>query len=431
MQNSTRIGQIAEWISAGQVVILLLASPLFLFPRPIFAPVFLLLPSLWLIRRKREGHFFPRTPVDWPILGLLAMALLGVWATPDFASSYRKIVGLIYGATLYYALVDWGRRRRNLPRLVLLVVILGGGAALLGLLGTQWGVKLPVMRDLRPHLPRVITGLPDAEEGFNPNQVTGALTLFLPLQVALLVGLASETHTPKTRRILLGLALAASLILTGLTVLLAQSRAAWAWLAFGLVGMGAIALKRLRPLFLILLLVGAAILLLAGPVGVGEWLVTQGLMTQSGETSLEGRLELWSRGLWAVADFPLTGTGMNLFRRLVWRLYPLFHFATGRDMGHAHNAFIQAALDLGLPGLISYLALLGGTLAAGWRAYRRSQDRFTRLAALGGAVGLAVNALWGLTDAIALGAKHGFLWWAVLAVVVTAFLHGAQEEAAP
>jgi len=165
-----------------------------------------------------------------------------------------------------------------------------------------------------------------------------------------------------------------------------------------------------------------------GPVGVTEWLVQQGAMTGTGEVSWAGRVELWSRALYAIADFPFTGTGMNMFRRVVWLLYPLFVIPPGQDIGHAHNAFLQVALDLGLPGLICYLALLGATLVVGWQSYRQSCHRVTRMAVLGGTVGLAVHAVWGMVDAVALGAKQGFLWWAMLALIVATAI---QDEALP
>jgi O-antigen ligase len=160
---------------------------------------------------------------------------------------------------------------------------------------------------------------------------------------------------------------------------------------------------------------------------VGEWLVQQGWMLNAGAVSWSARLELWSRGLWAIADFPLTGTGLNMFRRMVWQLYPLFHFEYGKDIGHAHQTFLQVALDLGLPALVSYLALATGALVAGWHTYRESPRRLTRSIALGGLVGLVAHLAWGFTDAVALGAKQGFLWWAVVALIAAAATQSMLE----
>jgi putative inorganic carbon (HCO3(-)) transporter len=73
--------------------------------------------------------------------------------------------------------------------------------------------------------------------------------------------------------------------------------------------------------------------------------------------------------------------------------------------------FLQTALDVGLPGLIAYLALLLVATALCWRLYRHGGKVEASLA-VGLWASLAATHLFGLTDAIALGAKVGvFLWW--------------------
>lgn len=423
MHDDGVIGRAARTITRWQLPILLLASPLFLFARPSLTPALVLLPLLWLARLRARGHIVPRTALDWPILGLLIMVLASILVTPDLPFSLGKIVGVLYGAALFYAVADLGERPAGVLVPALVVAGLGAAAALLSLVGTAWASKWTPLQPLISALPEVIQGLPLAgnEAGFNPNQVSGALIMFLPLQLTLLAGLSRRSLPALSRgqRLALLAALGVGLLVTAAVILLAQSRAAWAALALGLLILGAIAIRPLRPVLILLLAAGLVALLLMGPVELGRWLVEQGLMVESGETSWAGRVELWSRGLWGIADYPLTGMGMNMFRRSVWDLYPLFEFPPGYDVGHAHNLYLQAALDLGLPGLICYLALMGGGVALGWQSYRRSPERLARLVGLGAAAGLAIHGLWGLTDIVALGAKQGFLWWAVLALLTT------------
>ena len=42
--------------------------------------------------------------------------------------------------------------------------------------------------------------------------------------------------------------------------------------------------------------------------------------------------------------------------------------------GHAHNIFLQVALDLGVPGLVAFLWLLFGVGHAAFKAFRRCSD---------------------------------------------------------
>jgi putative inorganic carbon (HCO3(-)) transporter len=116
---------------------------------------------------------------------------------------------------------------------------------------------------------------------------------------------------------------------------------------------------------------------------------------------------VWRWALQAVTDFPLTGIGLGTFRVAVHRLYPI---ATpiDYDISHAHNVFLQVALDIGLPGLVAYLGLLGGGVWLGCRVARKSvQLRPVAIGFVAGIIGLHV---YGLTDCPALGAKpwiHG------------------------
>ncbi len=422
------LDRITRWLSAGELVILLLAGPLFLLIRPSFAPLLLLLPLLWIARYHSRGYFVPRTPVDWPVLGLMAMALFSTWVTPDFSFSFRKVAGLVYGVAVFYAIAEWGERRRDIQSTAALVGGLGCGAAALALLGTEWVVKLPVLDRIISRLPAVIRGMPGAETGFNPNQVSGALIMFLPVQVVLLWGAVSESKARGGRHLWLAVGSGLALALTSSVILIAQSRAAWAALLVGLLGMCAIEFKRFRLFLALSFVVCVVIVALLWPTGAGTWLAQQAWTVSPGETSWAARVELWTHGLWTIADLPLTGTGMNIFRRMAGSSFPLFHFEYGRDIGHSHQAYVQVALDLGLPGLVFYLALLFGVIAAGWQCFRRCGDSFARHMALAGVTGVVIHAIWGFADAIALGAKQSFLWWSMLALVATIVIRDRRAD---
>jgi O-antigen ligase len=127
------------------------------------------------------------------------------------------------------------------------------------------------------------------------------------------------------------------------------------------------------------------------------------------------RVEIWSHGVWAIKDVPLTGLGMNVFRTGVHILYPTFQSRAGYNLGHAHNELLQAALDLGLPGLVGLLAVYAG--AFGMLIPSIRSRGVWRLLALGLFGGLLAHFLFGITDAVALGAKPGFLFWWLLGMV--------------
>jgi O-antigen ligase len=132
------------------------------------------------------------------------------------------------------------------------------------------------------------------------------------------------------------------------------------------------------------------------------------------------RLELWSRAVNGIEDFPMTGMGMNTFRRVMPVVYPTSTSSPDLDVAHAHNALLQAALDVGLPGLVAYLAIWFGIAHLLWRVHRDGGPR-DRLLAGGLGAGMLAYFLFGTADTIALGAKLGIFFWVALALITSMY----------
>ena len=95
----------------------------------------------------------------------------------------------------------------------------------------------------------------------------------------------------------------------------------------------------------------------------------------------------------------------------------------GRDgrHHHAHDKFLQAAVALGFPGLVAFLAIY---LASAWSLLAvicRGTNSFRCAVALGVAVGLASHAVYGLTEAVLFGTKPSFVWWLLLGLGMAIF----------
>src|SRR5437870_1370568 len=99
---------VAEWIVRRELLWLALLSPLFLFPSKGWALVVGVLPVLWIARYIARGRYLPRTPLDWPIALLAAMVPVSLFATFSIEYSLGKVLGLLFGIALYYALIEVG-----------------------------------------------------------------------------------------------------------------------------------------------------------------------------------------------------------------------------------------------------------------------------------------------------------------------------------
>jgi len=95
---------------------------------------------------------------------------------------------------------------------------------------------------------------------------------------------------------------------------------------------------------------------------------------------------------------------------------------------HAHNELLQVAIDLGIPGLVAYIALWAGFIRTTWRVYTWSPDEQTRRLVLGIAAGLLAHQIFGLTDAFMLGTKPGIVMWILMGIITGIYLNLAPVQ---
>ena len=413
--------RISTSVAAAELSILILISPALLFPTPARMLVVLVVPVMWLCVRHASGHTIPPTPLNAALLLLLVMVGVSLLVTFDVRFSLGKVAGVVLGALVFWAVSRWVTTPWRLAAATIAFLLCGGALAVIGLLGTNWFTKFPMFAAIINRLPRTIRGLPGAESGFQPNGVAGCLVLFVPLQVALLAGAGRRAFAALHRGTRATSALTAVqwllLALTTGTLVLTQSRGAWVGCAIASAAFLGWFGRRTRAVLLV-----AAVACVVWAVVVGPQQLLNMTISQSGPGmagNVSGRVELWSRALYGISDFPFTGMGMNTFRKVMPVLYPTFLTSPDFDVAHAHNQLLQAALDVGIPGLIAYLAMWPISAALLVRVYRRSPDPGYRTMAGGLGAGLIAQFSFGMTDAISLGSKPGVLFWFMLALIVS------------
>jgi len=94
-------------------------------------------------------------------------------------------------------------------------------------------------------------------------------------------------------------------------------------------------------------------------------------------TSEEGRVQIWERGLGYMADHPVFGLGLRNFQVAEGTISAQARRAErglGVRWGAAHNTFVQAGAELGVPGLLLFVALLVHAFVGLSRAARRFRN---------------------------------------------------------
>jgi putative inorganic carbon (HCO3(-)) transporter len=406
-----------QYWSWGSLFVLLLIAPLLLFPSGWRLLALLVLPIVWIGNRVLTGHFVPRTPYDGIMLCLLLMVLVSLYATYDMAASLPKITGVLLGISVFYGIVNVVDTPKHFNWILVVTLLIVAAFSGLVLVGTNWGRKILLLEQIGALLPALVRGLPGADAGFHPAEVGGALTWIIFLPMTAFIGLWAQRRSLSVVAVLIGLGILNGLLIMALV--LTQSRSAWLGFAAGTVLILWLLGRGGR-----IILVGVVAVRLISAVLLGPDRLWPGNSSQSlgGELGavftpgLSDRVEIWARAVYGLQDFSFTGMGLGTFRYVMPVLYPLFTVSPDVDLGHAHNEWLQAGVDLGLIGLIAFVALQGLSLVLAYQAFHLPLPTLAHWLMAGVLAGLIAHSVFGLTDAVALGAKPGIFFWLLVAL---------------
>jgi hypothetical protein len=109
------------------------------------------------------------------------------------------------------------------------------------------------------------------------------------------------------------------------------------------------------------------------------------------ERSWTPRAIMWKGAIQMWLDNPVLGAGPGSYRVLfpLYRSPDYFLHRINNVTQYSHNWALDILAEVGLLGLLSYLAYLGAIFVLGWRAIRTCEDHTMRVAVIGYLVGLA------------------------------------------
>jgi len=144
--------------------------------------------------------------------------------------------------------------------------------------------------------------------------------------------------------------------------------------------------------------------------------------------SVDGRLEVWQRAVYMLQDFPFTGIGLGMFSKVAPILYPFFLVGPDASIPHAHNIYLEAGVDLGLPGLVAFIAFLTGMFAVAIQSVRSARGSELEPIAVGLFGGQIVYVVHGLFDAITFSSRPATVIWLVFGLTVAIWLKVADRS---
>lgn len=393
------------------------------------------------------GRLWSYTPMDMWLIALLVLGVLNTLHAPYEARGIRMLMRPALGIWLMIYLTEQARLGRSMrvPFVVMIAVSIMIGWIALG--ATSWTTKSDLFTSITDSFTRIEFF---AVGTFNPNEIGGVMAWLAPLMMGVALYFTTPKDTSSTPDDLtpphrlrgggwgVGLPWLLALIAFTLLILalfLGQSRSALIGVILALLGLALFATPTPRWR---MIAVAGVIALTALQIGVFFNLfptssdsnstgANTGVSTRD-ERTVGQRFDIWESAFAIVADYPLTGGGMNSFR-WIRQLYPVRgfnmpHDATEYDpnypqrtIPHVHNEVIQIMTDMGIPALLVFIGWHLTLLYMLWFAWHKG-DRRTQIASYAIGAGLLAHAVYGMMDAIPLWDRFSFVYWLMVGLAV-------------
>ena len=217
------------------------------------------------------------------------------------------------------------------------------------------------------------------------------------LLAALLLGLIfASAYTTLNRTVWIGLSV--QFLLLGCLLLLRAGRG----------GVPVSARAKLAVATVGLIAVGTSAAMVIGVQAEREAMATARAMER------DVRLVLWPEIASRIAERPLTGYGFG--RGLMNDTLRAKFGSLDINLWHAHNLVLEAALQLGVPGVLLLLLLLGALVREGWRYAMGNEDLSAAcgMALIGVVAGMVVR---NMTDSL-FGRQNALLFWGITGVLL-------------
>ena len=398
---------------------------LYLLPIGIAVP-FLLFPNTWtpiafigiivcgcayIISAK---HRLVHTPLTAPIMLLLAAASLGRLIAVDSTLADNRFWNIVLQCLAFFLIAQLAGHVITLHRLITLLLMSMLLVEFVAFFGADWSIVRLIDLPIYHFLPNLIPPLPNSGTTamglINPRPVGGTAGFIVPFAA----GCALWPAFGRMRWLALLVALLGSAIallsqapmgilavVGGLLILawLHERRLLRAYLAIGSLSIVA------SSLFLNWRSIREMLIDVNHPLGIAVLL----------------RVDMWRQAVAMLHDMPFTGIGLNNYPVILTYFYP--GYLLGPEP-HAHNLYLQTALDLGVLGLIAFGLIFGRFLHS---AYRANTTAY-RPVLYGCIASVSAYLLSGLIDSQVVGQKPILLLWGILGVGVATFKTQTPHE---
>ena len=277
-----------------------------------------------------------RTPLDWPIIALLIIALFSTLFSVHRWSSFQAFFLLVNYFIIYYLFIYIVRSREKLRDLLWVILGTGTFLAIYGLIKFSGHNILPWFH---------YGDLPDfgalTSTYGNPNNIAGFFEMIIPLVLGLLLG---DRRGKRSQILYLPM-----LLFFGVALILTLSRGGWTCAMFGMLFFISVLLfseefpRRRTVIILTCSSIFAVLVLLSSYPAVKELLTVHQVVDHAG--GLDSRWQISKAVGVMIQDKPFLGFGPGTFA------YSFFKFQPAGIQGWydmAHNDYVHFIAEIGI-----------------------------------------------------------------------------------
>ncbi|MBQ2732623.1 MAG: O-antigen ligase family protein [Clostridia bacterium] len=247
----------------------------------------------------------------------------------------------------------------------------------------------------------------------NPNMLGEYAMMLLPVSVALVISAKAR----RERSAWLCVAVA-----TGLCLIFTWARGAWLGALAAFFIFAVLYTKKTIP-FMLLCLVLVPFLPVVLPESIVSRMTSIGDMSDS---STSYRFFIYKSAFDMIADFFLTGIGAG--NKNFSAVYVSYSYSGIESAPHAHNLFFQLMIELGVLGLLVFLAAMTVYIQKTVTAINKEKDTYLRGLQLACACGVFASLVQGMTDYVWYNYRVYFVFFALMGIGVAAARCGERAR---
>ncbi|MBU1148432.1 MAG: O-antigen ligase family protein [Candidatus Omnitrophica bacterium] len=297
-----------------------------------------------------------RTPLDIPILSFFFVFVIASFNSSYIYATLAEFVRLLSLAVIFYIVINFINKEREIKKLLDVILMTGTGIALLGIL--QY---LGVIDRSWWDVPRFLSAT-----YVNHNHFAGLMELCIPLCVGMI--LSEKEIGKKTMYVY-------SFLIMSIAFLLSLSRGGWLSLTVAMIFMFVAIFRKGRirfALFMIMLLLITLTVFIFNSAYID---VLFNRIASYAELDLSGRSLIWKGTIGVIKDNWLLGTGPGSF---IYNFPKYRPAAFNLFANFAHSDYLQVFSEMSIFGLTLMLSIIAIIIRKGFKTYNIASSSFKR-----------------------------------------------------